>query len=136
MSFLSEMKDQLVASSVGTFGTTIFIGSSAIIPIGDGPYLSLIETGGTGAVRSQNGTPLEQPSAQLSARAKQPLAARTMLIAAYTALGGANGLHNVTLSGVWYVSLTFRQSSPTDVGLDDAGRALLVINVDAEKAPS
>src|SRR5712691_3756634 len=124
MSFLSEMKDTLVAASVGTFGTNLFIGSSAIIPTGDGPYLSLIETGGSGAARSQNGTPIEQPSAQLSARARQPLAARTMLVAAYVALGGANGLHNATLSGVWYLSLTFRQSSPIDVGMNGSGRAL------------
>ena len=52
MPFLDEIKDRLVAQGVGTYGSNIFLGSKAVIPTGDGPYLSIIETGGTGAIRT------------------------------------------------------------------------------------
>jgi len=59
-----------------------------------------------------------------------------MLQAAYAALGGPNGLHNVTLSGVIYLSITARQGV-TDTGKDETGRrATFTFNIDAEKEPS
>lgn len=135
MSFPSEVIARLAAQGVGTFGTNMFIGSGALLPAGDGPYLVLIDTGGSGASRTQTNTATENPTAQISTRAKSPSVARTMLQAAYTALGGANGLHNVTLSGTYYLSLTSRQNA-TDIGVDDAGRAMVAFNIDAEKEPS
>lgn len=134
MAFIYEIKDRLVAQGVGTYGTNIFIGAKAVIPAGAGPYLSLVETGGSGAARTQNGFSTERPSAKLTCRATTLPAARTMLQAAYDALGGADGLHNITL-GVWYLSVTPTQSI-TDIGTDEAGRAMVVFNIDAEKQPS
>ena len=134
MAFPYEIRDRLVAQGVGVYGTNIFIGAKALIPTGAGPFLVIIETGGSGAARTQNGFSTERPTAQISCRATTTPAARTMLQAAYDALGGANGLHNITL-GVWYVSLTPRQSL-TDIGEDPVGRPMLAFNVDAEKQPS
>ena len=135
MPFLDEIKDHLVAQGVGVYGSSIFLGSKALIPLGDGPYLSLVETGGTGAVRSHNGTPVTRPSAQVLCRAKAINVARAKLKEAFDALGGAQGLHNVTLGTTFYQSLVPRQE-PTDIGLDVQARPMVVFNVDAEKEPS
>lgn len=135
MPFLDEIAAKLVSAGVGTIGTNILLSSKAVIPTGAGPYLSLIETGGSGSVRTQNNTAIERPTAQISARASSYPVARTMLKTAYDALGGANGLHNVTLSGVFYLSIVPRQQI-IDIGLDDPGRAMVAFNIDAEKQPS
>jgi predicted dinucleotide-utilizing enzyme len=58
-----------------------------------------------------------------------------MLMNAYNALGGVDGLHNIVLSGVPYINITARQE-PTDIGLDAAQRIMFVFNIDAEKKPS
>lgn len=135
MPFLDEIAAKLVSAGVGAIGTVIFLSSKAVIPTGAGPYLVIIETGGTGAMRTHNETAVERPTAQLSARATDYQTARAKLKAAYDALGGPNGLHNVTLSGVFYLSITPRQQI-TDIGLDGAGRAMVAYNIDAEKQPS
>ncbi len=135
MPFLEELRDRLVAQGVGVFGVDLFIGSKAIIPQTAGPFLSLIETGGSGSAKTQNDTATQRPSAQIVARAFSTPIARAKLKLAYDALGGANGLFNVTLSGTFYLSVTAKQE-PTDIGTDDPGRAMIVFNVDAEKQPS
>lgn len=136
MPFLDEIVARLVAQGVGVFGTNIFSGKKSAIPAGDGPYLLLIETGGTGSSRTQNNTATERPTAQVSVRASTAPVARAMLKAAYDALGGADGLHNVTLSGTTYLSIVPRQNI-TDIGLDSvADRAFFAFNIDVEKQPS
>src|SRR4051812_40452554 len=101
MSFMIEIVNKLVADGVGIYsppgqaplpGTNIFSTSKAIIPTGAGPYLSLIETGGTGSDITQNGSPIERPSMQFMSRATSPTAGRAMLVAAYISMGGADGL--------------------------------------------
>lgn len=135
MPFLNEIIARLTSQNVGTFGTDIFASSGAVIPPGDGPFLNLTETGGTGADRTHNDTATENPTAQIAARASSSQVARAKLKLAYDALGGANGLHNVTLSGVFYLSVTPRQNI-TDIGKDDDGRPMCAFNIDAEKQPS
>lgn len=135
MAFPYEIKDRLVAQGVGVYGTNIFIGTLALIPAGDGPYLSIIETGGTGAARTHNGSSTERPGAQILVRAKTMPLARVMLQAAYDALGGADGLHNIDLGAVRYLSITARQTI-TDIGTDGAGRVMVSLNFDFEKKPS
>lgn len=135
MPFLDEIAARLVAQGVGTIGSNIFLGSKAVIPAGDGPYLSLIETGGSGPARTHNGEPVTRPTAQVLCRAKSYTVARGKLKDAYNALGGAQGLHNTTLSGTFYQSVVPRQE-PTDIGLDDETRPMIVFNIEAEKASS
>jgi len=134
VSFLDEIAARLVSQSVGVTGSNIFLGSKAVIPTGSGPFLSLIETGGTGATRVHNiaGPSTQRPTAQVLVRAGSYQAARTMSKAAYDAL---NGVWNTTLSGTFYQKITARQE-PTDIGLDGSGRVMVVFNIDAQKQPS
>ena len=136
MPFIDEIAAWLVGEGVGALGSTIFKTSSAAIPQGSGPYLSIRDTGGTGAVRTQNDTPTERPTAQLMSFANNVTDSIRMSTAAYNALGGAKGLFNVRLSGVFYLSITARQM-PTDSGKDATGlKATYSFNIDAEKEPS
>lgn len=132
--FLDEIGARLVTEGVGTSGTTIFLSSKAVIPPGVGPYLTVIETGGSGPTRRQNlsSAATHRPTAQIVVRAMSYPAARTMAQAAYDAL---DGIWNEVLSGTQYISVTARQE-PTDIGLDGAGRAMVVFNVDCEKEAS
>lgn len=137
MSFPQEIIARLVAQSAGTYtGSTrdIFLSSRAVLPDGDGPFLSVNETGGTGPARTHSNA-TQKPSAQLVARADTYSNARAKLKLAYDALGGADGLHNVTLSGTAYISITANQE-PFDLGLDSKGRAMVAVNIAAEKKPS
>ena len=131
---LDELAARLVAQSVGVKGSSIFLGSKAVIPDGDGPYLTLIETGGSGPTRVQNYTSAhtQRPTVQVAVRARSYLVARTMAKNAYDAL---DGVFNTTLSGVFYQSITARQE-PTDIGVDGKERPLIVFNVEIQKSRS
>lgn len=132
--FLNEIAGRLVAQGVGTIGTNIFLGSKAVIPDGDGPYLTLIETGGSAPTRIHNyvGAHTLRPTAQVAVRARSYAVARTMAQNAYNAL---DGVFNTTLSGVFYQKITARQE-PTDLNLDAKERPVLVFNVECEKVKS
>jgi hypothetical protein len=136
MAFIDDVINRLVASNVGTFGQNIFMSSKAVIPPlpATGPFLTIIETGGTEPTRTQNmsGAATQRPTAQITTRATTYAAARAMAKAAYDAL---DGLYNVSLSGTQYLRIVARQE-PTDIGVDDVGRPRVVFNVDAEKQPS
>ena len=131
---LDELAARLVSLGIGTIGASIFLGSKAIIPVGDGPFITLTETGGSAPTRIHNKNPVntQRPTAQIAVRAKSYLVARQKAKDAYAAL---DGVYNTSLSGVLYHSITARQE-PTDIGLDDAGRPLIVFNVECEKAYS
>lgn len=97
--FPEEVLKLLQNAGVGTPVTNMFIGSQATLPLGDGPYLNLIETPGQTALRTHNSvaTPAYQrPSAQITVRAKTLVAARAMARAAYNALVGVRN-QEVTL---------------------------------------
>lgn len=89
--FAEEILGLLVAAGVGTANVDIFVSSKRKLPTDDGPYLSLIETGGTTPERTQNDISppaYPRPSMQLVARAKSYDAARIMARNAYNALVG------------------------------------------------
>lgn len=132
--FLDEIAARLVAQGVGTISSSIFLGSKAVIPTGDGPYISLTETGGSGPtfVHNTSGSNTQRPTAQILVRAKSYLVARSKAKEAYLAL---NGVWNTTIAGVFYQKITARQE-PTDIGLDDENRPMIVFNIDVEKASS
>lgn len=132
--FLDEIAARLVAQGVGVIGSNIILGSRGFIPMGDGPYLSLTETGGMAPTRIHNkaSANTQRPTAQVLVRAKNYVAARTMAKNAYTAL---DGLYETDLSGVRYHSIIARQE-PTDIGLDAQDRPMISFNIEAEKQPS
>ena len=141
MAVLDDLSARLVARGVGTLGVNIFASSAAVIPVGMGPYLTLNDTGGVAPTRVQNKpTPnTKRPTVQVLVRAGRIAgvqeayqAAMAMSLAAYAAL---DGIFNITLSGIFYLSIKARQE-PTDMGLDATGtRVQVVFNVDAERAP-
>ncbi len=135
MPVLDEVAARLIGEGVGLLDQQIFLTSSAKLLRGDGPFLNVSETGGTTPARTQNNTATQRPTLQLKARGASVIAARSMLKAAYDALGGANGLYNTVLSGTFYLSITARQE-PTDTGQDEAGRPTYSFNVEIEKQPS
>ncbi len=133
--FLDEIGARLVAQNQGRLGFTIFFGSMPAMPTDYGPYISVAETGGTGAMRTQNNTATQRPTAQVVVRAKDYVVARLKAEEVYNALGGANGLYNFTLNGVKYKSLTPR-TEPIDTGFDENNRLMISFNIDAERQPS
>jgi len=96
--FLEEIVKLLVNGGVGIYNTDIFLTSSKDIPDGPGPYLSIIETGGTFAERTHNDIILpafERPTAQIVVRANSYAAARAMANAAYKILVAIRNLNVV-----------------------------------------
>lgn len=130
--FLDEIATRLADQGVGTIGSNIFLGSRALIPSTDGPFLSLTETGGTAPYRIHNAPAVQRPMAQILVRAKKYNIARAMSKAAYLAL---DGIYNTTLSGTFYQKVIARQE-PTDVGLDSLERVMISFNIEVEKQPS
>lgn len=130
--FNDEIKDRLVAQGVGTFGSNIILGSKGVIPDGDGPLLSVIETGGTAPLRIHNEATahVQRPSAQILVRGKNYVATRTMAKNAYLAL---DGVFNTMLGTTFYQKIVAMQE-PTDIGLDSKGRVMISFNIEAEKA--
>lgn len=85
-------------SDVGlaTLGTDTFIGPAASLPLtGDGPFLSVIDTGGSAPWEAQSGEEYERLSVQIVIRAATYAAARTRALAVWRRL---NGLRNVTVT--------------------------------------
>jgi hypothetical protein len=135
MPFLDEIANKLVSASVGVLGTNIFLGSGAVIPAGDGPFMTITETGGSAPTRVHNvaAAHTQRPTAQIAVRAKSYATARAMAKLAYSAL---DGVFNTTLSGTFYQKITARQE-PTDIGLEEGtARRMIVFNIEAEKQPS
>lgn len=96
--FLEELMTILETASVGTRGTNMFAGSKATIPAGAGPYLSVVETGGTDPERVHNQVwppSAERPNAQVVVRALNYETARLMARAAWDALGA---VRNATIT--------------------------------------
>lgn len=70
--FVEEILALLVSGGIGSFGSTIFIGSKAIVPIsGDGPFVNINPTGGLFPINTQNviGVTYQRPAAQIVVRA-------------------------------------------------------------------
>ncbi len=135
MAFEDDLVVRLVAQGVGVYGTNIFISTKAVIPAGDGPFLSIVVTGGTSPLRTHNSVAApayQRPSAQLTARASTYAAAMVMARAAYDALVG---VRNITINGVYYRELNPTQE-PFDNGMDSAKRSCASFNVEAVKRPT
>lgn len=87
-SFQKEIVNLLVAAGVGVWGVNIFNSSKAVIPAGAGPYLSVVASGGTTGLRTQNrlGPSYERATVQITVRGSSAAAAEAMCRAAYAAL--------------------------------------------------
>jgi hypothetical protein len=131
MSFLEDIIALLESASVGTQNVNIFASTKAAIPKGNGPYLSIVETGGTSPdyIQNQILPAYHKPTAQLTCRAVSYSSARSMLANALNAMCAVN---NQTVNGTFYQSIRPMQEIG-DRGLDLIDRPTVGVNVIAEK---
>lgn len=123
MAFADDIATKIIALSLGTaVGTDIFLGSTAAIPgfkssnLSVGPYISLIDTGGTGALRT-HGTKYPRPTLQVVVRAASAVLAKAKAVALHEAL---DGLYNVTINSTFYLEITAVQDV-MDMQKDETG---------------
>lgn len=127
-----DLRTLIEAAGLGTFGTSLFFGSKATIPTGDGPFVSLIETGGATPEGTHNSTAKPayvRPSVQVVARAKKRDDARNRAQALYLLL---YPVRDQFVNGTWWRSVTVVQE-PFDLGVDDAGRIRFAFNINVVK---
>jgi len=117
----------LESKSVGVQAQSIFIGLKVTLPSGDGPYLSILDTGGSAPQFTHNGVRpgIRNPTFQVVCRAKTYLAAMTMARNAYNAL---SEVRNTLLSGVYFLRIVPIQE-PFDLGADETGRPKVAFNI-------
>lgn len=130
--FLDDVVSVLVAANVGVYGSTIFIGAKASLPVGDAAFLTLSATGGAPPIGTHNSTAAPayvRPSAQVVARSIRLAPAESMADAAYRALFG---IRNRFINGTWWVKLVLRQE-PFELGEDENGRPRVAFNFECEK---
>jgi len=135
MGFCEDLATLFAEQGVVATENDVFIGLSALMPDGDGPYLVVVETSGTGPEYRQDvaGPSMEMPGAQVVARGMDRAGARALAWSAWTA---ASQVRNRTIGSTWYRSVNVVQS-PFELGLDATGRrARFVFNVMADKKPS
>lgn len=93
---VNSWEEDLVAvlegEGLATLGTDTFIGRAASVPQGSGPFVSVIDTGGSAPYATHNGDLYENLSAQIVVRAATYTAARTRALAIWRALEGRRNL--------------------------------------------
>jgi hypothetical protein len=97
---LSPIWEQSIAALIstaglGSLGTAVFIGPAATIPAGNGPFISIINTGGPAPRETHNGDFHDRLSCQILVRASTHSAAYDRALAIYRAIGK---LHDVTVT--------------------------------------
>lgn len=134
MSWGDDLVSILVNGGYGIYNTNIGLSSKWSIPAGNGPYTTIIETGGTGAVRTQNSAPqaaYRRPGASITVRSISPSIAKAKAELAYVLFAAVK---NTLVNGVWYVEITPTQE-PFDMQKDDKSRQMFTFNVLGFKRP-
>ena len=83
-----ELVKVLSDASLATLGTDTFIGPAAVVPVGAGPFMTVIDTGGREPLETHDGLDYERLSAQVTVRASKYRTARTRALAIWRALDG------------------------------------------------
>jgi len=136
VSAITDLATILTGANVAVLGTSLFLGLTAVIPAGDGPFLSVVMTGGSGPEGTHNAVGLpayQRPTAQIIARGASTPAAEALAIAAYTALWA---VRNQFVNGVWWRQILPLQEPSEALGEDADGRAQWSFNVAIEKRPN
>ncbi len=95
--FEREIGKLINDASLGTFAVDMFIGREAILPTGNGPFVSIINTGGSEPESTHNkaaGHTYEHLSVQIVTRARGYDAAKTRALAIWRTL---DGVRNTTV---------------------------------------
>lgn len=128
MSVIDAIVTRLHDAGVGQRDVNIFAGGDAYIPVGPGPFISLIDTQGRAPIPGHNHSTLRRPTTQLTVRGDLYLEVETMIEAAYVALGGTNPIVNTTIGGVFFLTL-FPQQDHFQLPNDLQGRVRLAFNL-------
>lgn len=136
--FLDDLLELFRTQGIGTPNSNMFASSKASIPTGNGPYLSVTETGGSGQEGTHNDSRVgkngyEQPNAQIICRAVNYNAAKTMAVKAHAAIVKV-GSKSQMVNGTWWRSAKALQQ-PFDLGSDAQGRPQVVFNIAVVKRP-
>jgi hypothetical protein len=143
MGFADELLYIMSGDGVGIPRVNMFRSSGKVLPTGAGPFLSVIDTGGSGADNTQNSVirpAYELPTAQIVVRADTYAVAYAMARAAMISVQKirnqyiGSGIFGPT--GTWYRKIKPLQSEPADGGLDPSGRPRSAFNVLGDKRPS
>jgi hypothetical protein len=87
-----EIVQILENASLATFGTDTWIGPLAPMPTGDGPYIRVIDTGGSSPDRPHDNSVYENLSIQILVHALDYVAGRTRALAIWRLLDGQYGI--------------------------------------------
>jgi hypothetical protein len=140
MGFMDEVAFQLETDGVGVRQTNIFGSSFKVLPKGSGPFLSIIETGGSSPDNTHNSTDrpaYRRPGAMIVVRADTVAAAKMMIEAAYDSLVKIrNQTIDTSESSAWYRRINVLQEPNDTLGLDNTGRVRYSFNISADKRPS
>jgi hypothetical protein len=125
MTVLDDLVALLIAESIAP-SDSIFVSSVADIPPDEGPYLSLVGTGGREPIGTHNDmVDIERPSVQITVRATDYKDAERWAMAAYVLL---RGIRNQVINGTFYQEIRAMQV-PYDLGADAQGRARCAFNL-------
>ena len=125
MSLLNDVATRLIANNVVTaVGTDLFLTRNTKLPVGDGPYLSLVELPGSGPDYVHDGV-YPNPKFQVVARAMRATDARTLAAAVHADLQTAR---NITIGSTFYLWI-LPEGEPFELPADDASRARYAFNV-------
>ena len=83
-----EVVQLLEDASLATFNTDMWIGTLKVLPVGDGPYIRLIDTGGSAPDTTHDGRVYENLSCQIVVTAKSYTVGRTRALAIWRELDG------------------------------------------------
>ena len=126
----------------GPWGGNMFGGSSKMLPDGSGPFLNIVETGGTSPDNTQKEVIVpayQRPGAQIVVTAESSPVAYDMARRAYYSLVKIRnmwiGSGDVSATGTWYRSIRPLQE-PFDLGLGPKGRPRWAFNVLGDKRPT
>lgn len=90
-----EVRRVLIDAALVTVGVDVFLSTKATMPPGDGPYTTIIDTGGIAPLETQDGQEIERRACQVTIRAKDYDTGRTLALAEWRAL---DGIRNTTIS--------------------------------------
>lgn len=121
----------------------MFRSTAKVLPTGPGPFLSIIETGGTTPDNTQNSVIIpayQRPGAQIVVRADSYVVAYAMARAAYNSLVKIRneyiGSGILSPTGTWYRKIRPLQEPSDILGLDAEGRPRVSFNILGDKRPS
>ena len=89
-----EIARLVTDAGLGTFNTDVFAGPLSVIPKGDGPYISISDTGGAGQTDTHNNDIYEKLSAQVVVRGINYTTTRAKALAVWRVL---HGVRNTTV---------------------------------------